>query len=158
MRMDRLRPWAIVPLRVVVGVGFVVHGYAKWTHGPANFGNLLQQIGVPLPLPTAWLVTGLEFFGGIALIIGIGVSLAALPLMASMFVAMVQVQARYGFSSVNTIGLTQHGPVFGPPGYEINLLYIAALAALAVLGPGPLSVARGIGGRETEHRRSRLSR
>lgn len=154
MTMDRLRPWAIVPLRVVVGVGFVVHGYAKWTHGPANFGKLLQQIGVPLPLTTAWLVTGLEFFGGIALIIGIGVSLAALPLMASMFVAMIQVQARYGFSSVNTIGLTQQGPVFGPPGYEINLLYIAALAALVVLGPGPLSVARGIGGREAVHRRS----
>jgi putative oxidoreductase len=30
--------------------------------------------------------------------------------------------------------------VFGPPGYEINLLYICALAALALAGPGVLSV------------------
>jgi putative oxidoreductase len=59
-----------------------------------------------------------------------------------MLVAMFTIQLRFGFSSVNTIGLTDAGPVFGPPGYEINLLYIASLVALALLGPGPLSVAR----------------
>jgi putative oxidoreductase len=69
-----------------------------------------------------------------------------------MLVAMFTVHLRYGFSSVNTIGLTATGPVFGPPGYEIDLLYVASLVALALLGPGPLSVAgwlrgRGRGGR-----------
>ena len=49
------------------------------------------------------------------------------------------VQLRYGFSSVNTVGLTPSGPLFGPPGYEINLLYIAALIALIMAGPGALS-------------------
>ena len=141
MRTERLRRWAIVPLRVVVGLGFVVHGYAKWHRGPEGFAKLLQQIHVPLPLPTAWAVTGLELFGGLALIAGIGVTLVSLPLIASMLVAMFQVQLRYGFSSVNTIGLTPAGPVFGPPGYEINLLYIASLMAIALLGPGPLSLA-----------------
>jgi putative oxidoreductase len=68
------------------------------------------------------------------------VVLFSVPLIGSMLVAMFQVQLRYGFSAVNTIGLTPDGPVFGPPGYEINLLYIAALIALAVFGPGPLSV------------------
>lgn len=52
-----------------------------------------------------------------------------------MLVAMFTVNIRYGFSSVNTVGLTANGPQFGPPGYEINLLYIAALIALAVSGP-----------------------
>lgn len=135
-----LRSWAVVPLRVVVGIGFVVHGYAKLSRGPAGFAKLLDQIGVPLPLPTAWAVTGIELLGGLALIAGVGVLLVSLPLIASMLVAMIQVQARYGFSSVQTIGLTADGPVFGPPGYEINLLYIAALVLIAIVGPGPLSL------------------
>jgi putative oxidoreductase len=135
-----VRPWAIVLLRVVVGIGFVVHGYAKLSRGPAGFAKLLALIGVPFPLPTAWAVTGVELLGGLALIAGVAVTVVSLPLIASMLVAMVQVQWRYGFSSVNTIGLTADGPVFGPPGYEINLLYVAALVAIAVLGPGPLAV------------------
>ena len=43
---------------------------------------------------------------------------------------MFTVNINYGFSAVNTIGLTPEGPRFGPPGYEINLLYIAGLVAL----------------------------
>jgi putative oxidoreductase len=54
--------------------------------------------------------------------------------------AMLTVQVHYGFSSINTIGLTPSGPVFGPPGYEINLLYIAGLLALALASPDPLSI------------------
>jgi putative oxidoreductase len=54
------------------------------------------------------------------------------------------VHLRYGFSSINTIALTAAGPVFGPPGGEIDLLYIASLIALALLGPGPLSLGRWI--------------
>ena len=45
-----------------------------------------------------------------------------------------------GFSAVKTIGLTPEGPQFGPPGYEINLLYIAGLVALILGGAGPLSI------------------
>jgi putative oxidoreductase len=146
-----LHAWALVPLRVVVGVGFVVHGYAKLSRGPAGFAKLLAQLGVPLPLQTAWAVTGLELLGGLALIVGIGVAIVSLPLIASMFVAMVQVQLRYGFSSVNTIGLTPDGPLFGPPGYEINLLYIAALVLLIVVGPGPLSVSSALAGRRSSN-------
>jgi putative oxidoreductase len=132
--------WAVLPLRLVVGYGFFAHGAVKWSRGPAGFAKLLQQVGVPLPLPTAYLVTLLEVFGGLALLLGAFVALVSIPLVASMLVAMVTVQARYGFSSVNTIGLTPSGPVFGPPGYEINLLYIAALIALTFAGPGPWSL------------------
>lgn len=49
---------------------------------------------------------------------------------------------KYGFSSVNTTGLSKTGPLFGPPGYEINLLYIAGLFALTTSNPVPLSVDR----------------
>jgi putative oxidoreductase len=94
-------------------------------------------------------VTLLELFGGLAIITGAFVALASLPLVISMLVATFTVQLRYGFSSVNTIGLTDAGPVFGPPGYEINLLYIAGLLALALGGAGPLSVDHWLANRRT---------
>ena len=55
---------------------------------------------------------------------------------------MFTVHLRYGFSAINTVGLTADGPQFGPPGYEVNLLYLAALATLVLEGPGPLAVDR----------------
>ena len=136
------RRWALVPLRLIVGYGFMAHGYAKLTRGPEHFGQLLHQIGVPMPAAAAWIVTLLELFGGLAIVLGIFVAVVSIPLIVSMLVAMLTVQLRYGFSSVNTIGLTPSGPLFGPPGYEINLLYIASLVALALLGAGPWSAAR----------------
>ena len=136
------RRWALLPLRLIVGYGFMAHGYAKLTRGPEHFGQLLQQIGIPMPAVTAWVVTLLELFGGLAIVLGIFVAVVSIPLIVSMLVAMLTVQLRYGFSSVNTIGLTPSGPLFGPPGYEINLLYIASLVALALLGAGPWSAAR----------------
>jgi putative oxidoreductase len=86
------------------------------------------------------MVTLLEVFGGLSILIGVLITLVSIPLIASMLVAMLTVHLRFGFSSVNTIGLTASGPVFGPPGYEIDLLYVASLIALAVIGPGPLSI------------------
>lgn len=134
--------WPLLPLRAIVGFGFIAHGLAKWSRGPEHFGQLLAQIGIPFPGATAWAVTMLETFGGLAVLLGVFVAVASVPLIASMLVAMFTVQLRFGFSSVNTVGLTASGPVFGPPGYEINLLYIASLVALAALGPGPLSLQR----------------
>jgi putative oxidoreductase len=101
----------------------MVHGWAKWSRGPAAFAELLKQAHVPLPLANAWLVTLLEIFGGLALLMGAFVTITSIPLILSMLGAMVTVNIKYGFSAVNTIGLTPTGPQFGPPGYEINLLY-----------------------------------
>ena len=148
------RGWAVLPLRLIVGYGFMAHGMAKWVRGPENFGKLLHQIGAPLPTATAWMVTLVEVFGGLAILAGAFVMIASIPLVTSMLVAMFTVQGRYGFSSVNTIGLTPAGPIFGPPGYEINLLYIAALVAVVLAGPGRLSVDDWLGrlARPTEPR------
>jgi len=137
---DQWRRWIPVPLRIILGVGFVVHGWAKLSRGPAAFAELLKQAHVPLPLANAWLVTLLEIFGGLALLIGAFVAIVSVPLILSMLGAMFTVNIKYGFSAVNTIGLTAEGPKFGPPGYEINLLYIAGLVALILGGAGPLSI------------------
>jgi putative oxidoreductase len=132
--------WAILPLRLVVGYGFMAHGFAKWSRGPEKFAKLLGVLGVPGPSTMAWLVTMLELLGGLAIVIGAFVVIASVPLVASMIVAMLTIHVHYGFSAINTIGLTATGPVFGPPGYEINLLYIGALVVIALAGPGALSV------------------
>ena len=132
--------WALLPLRLVVGYGFFAHGMAKWNRGPEKFAKLLALIDVPAPAITARAVTGVELLGGLAIMLGALVLLEKIPLVASMVVAMFTIHVHYGFSAVNTIGLTATGPVLGPPGYEINLLYIGALLALALTGPGALSV------------------
>jgi putative oxidoreductase len=137
---DRWRRWVPLPLRIVLGVGFMVHGWAKWSRGPAAFAELLNQAHVPLPLANAWLVTLLEISGGLALLMGAFVTIVSVPLILSMLGAMFTVNIKYGFSAVNTIGLTPEGPQFGPPGYEINLLYIAGLVVLILGGAGPLSI------------------
>jgi putative oxidoreductase len=132
----------MLPMRLVIGAGFLLHGLAKWNRGPAAFGRLLEYIGVPFPWATAWMVTSLEILGGLLLIVGLVVAIVSLPLAVSMLVAMCTIHVHYGFSSVNTIGLTAAGPVFGPPGYEINLLYLAGLWALAASAPTPWSLDR----------------
>ena len=140
LNCERWRHWVPIPIRMILGVGFMVHGWAKWSRGPAAFAELLRQVHVPLPLANAWLVTLLEMFGGLALLLGAFVTIVSVPLILSMLGAMFTVNIKYGFSAVNTIGLTPDGPQFGPPGYEINLLYIAGLAALILGGAGPLSM------------------
>lgn len=132
--------WALLALRIVVGIGFIAHGAAKWSRGPEKFGHLLAFIGVPAPGASAWMVTLVEVFGGLALLAGAFVLVASIPLISTMLVALFTLQLRYGFSAVNTTGLTAAGPTFGPPGYEINLLYIAALVVLVAAGPGALAI------------------
>ena len=134
--------WTLLPLRLVIGVGFLLHGLAKWNRGPAAFGRLLAYLGVPMPLATAWMVTSLEIAGGLLLIAGFLVTIVSVPLAVSMLVAMFTIHVHYGFSSINTVGLTGAGPVFGPPGYEINVLYLAGLWALAATGPTRWSLDR----------------
>jgi len=104
------------------------------------FAELLKQAHVPLPLANAWLVTLLEIFGGLALLTGAFVAIVSVPLIFSMLGAMFTVNIKFGFSAVKTLGLTPDGPKLGPPGYEINLLYIACLVVLILVGAGPWSI------------------
>ena len=135
------RRYDIAPLflRLIIGIGFIRHGYAKLTRGTGGFEKLLAQTGVPFAHMNAVLVPYIELLGGLAILAGWYVSIVAIPLIVTMLVAMFTVQVQYGFSSVNTIGLTPAAPKFGPPGYEINLLYIAGLISLMFTGSGIFS-------------------
>ena len=132
-------------LRLIIGFGYMAHGWVKLSRGPAGFEKLLIYTGVPFPHFTSWLVPYIELFGGLVILLGAFVTIISIPLIITQLVAMFTVQIKYGFSSVNTIGLTPKGPVFGPPGFEINLLYIAGLISLILTGAGIFSIdaARG---------------
>jgi len=134
--------WASMPLRLAIGFGFVFHGYPKLFSGDGHsmFVGMLEGLSVPAPAILAWLVAALEFFGGIALIVGVFVTITSALLIANMLVALFKVHLAAGFSFMNITGMTDAGPQFGMPGYEVNVLYIAGLAALALLGRSPVSV------------------
>ena len=135
-----LRRWSGIPLRLIVGYGFIVHGLAKIMNGPDHFVASLQALGVPQPRLMAWATIGFELLGGIAVLLGAYISLIAIPLTVILLVAAITVHRPYGFSSIKLRAVTEAGPQFGPPGYETNLLYLAALVTLVLGGPGPLSL------------------
>ena len=137
---SKMARWAAVPLRLIVGFGFMQHGLAKLEKGPDAFAAILHALSVPAPHLMAWLTILIEIFGGLAVLLGAFVALASIPMAAVLLVAMITVHLQYGFSSIKLIAVTAAGAKFGPPGYECDLLYLACLAALVLGGSGPLSI------------------
>lgn len=136
------RPWALVPLRLAIGFGFAAHGFAKLARGPEQFAPIVAALGMPAPAFTAWATSLIEFAGGILLMLGAFVAPVSVPLAAIMLTAMFGVHLQYGFSSIRLKALTGAGAEFGPIGFELNLLYLAGMAALALAGPGAFSFDR----------------
>lgn len=131
-----------LPLRLVVGIGFLEHGYAKLARGPDHFVQTLAALHVPSPAIAAWATIIVELAGGLAVLAGAFLTLATIPLAIVMIVAAITVHLPNGFSSIKLQAVTEAGAQFGPPGYEMNLLYLAALAALAIGGSGPFALDR----------------
>ena len=144
--------WALVPLRLVVGFGFAAHGYAKLARGPESFAAILSAIGVPAPHLAAWATVAVELLGGVAMMAGAGVVVVTPLLAAIMVTALFGVHLRYGFSSIRLKAITDMGAEFGPIGYELNLLYLAALVTLAASGPSMFSFDRWRARRRTTPR------
>ena len=138
-----LARWAPIPLRLIVGYGFMEHGYAKLARGPEVFAGILAAIGVPEPHFMAWSTIAIELIGGLAVILGAFVTLVSVPMAAVLLVAIFTVHLPNGFSSIKLVAVTATGAQFGQPGYECDLLYLACLAALVLGGSGPLSLAAG---------------
>jgi len=132
--------WAPVPLRLMVGFGFMQHGFAKLSRGPDAFAAILHALGVPAPHFMTWATILTELAGGLALILGAFVTLVSLPMAALLLVAIFSVHLQYGFSSIRLIGVTNGGAQFGPVGYECSLLYLACLVSLVLSGSGPWAI------------------
>ena len=134
--------WYAIPLRLIVGYGFIAHGYAKLARGPESFTNILSALGVFDPTLSAWAAILIEMFGGLAVLIGFFIPLASVPMIVVLLVAIFTVHLPNGFSSIKLLSVTAGSAYFGQPGYETDLLYLAALVALVLGGSGPLALDR----------------
>ena len=127
MDKSNLRSCGITILRVVVGIVFLVHGRQKlFTFGFHGVAGMFAHMGIPLAAVSAVVVTLVEFFGGLALIVGLGTRIAAALLAIDMAGAILFVHGKNGF--------------FAPMGYEFPLTLLASCLCLALAGAGSLSV------------------
>ena len=134
---SKLAPYAGIPLRLIVGYGFLAHGLAKWSKGPEVFASILQATNVPLPHFMAWVTIATEIICGIAFLLGVFVSLVSIPAVILLGVAIFTVHLPYGFSSIKLLSVNNGRAQFGPPGYECDLLYIACIVGIGLMSPSP---------------------
>jgi len=125
---------------MIVGYGFMAHGYSKLVRGPEHFGEILHALGAPMPGLMAWVTIVVELLGGLAVLMGASVQWVSVPLAAILLVSMFTLLLPYGFLSIKLQAVTSTGVQLGTPGYEIDLLYLACLVTLVLGGSGPLSV------------------
>lgn len=132
--------WCALPLRLIVGYGFFAHGWAKLARGPDNFAGILHAMGMPAPELLSWATVVVEIVGGIMILAGALVPLISIPMIVVLLVAIFTVHMQHGFSSIKLMSYKGGISLFGQPGYETDLLYVAGLIALSIAGAGPLSV------------------
>ena len=118
---------ALALLRVITGLIFAAHGGQKlFVYGFGGVTGAFAQMGIPMPGVAGPMVALVEFFGGIALIVGLLTRLAAFGLSITMLGALVLVHLAAGF--------------FLPNGYEFVLALMGVAIALALTGPGAYSI------------------
>ena len=113
-------------VRIVVGWVFLWSGWQKLMILPRMIENF-RSWGIPAPEVLTPLVSGIEFAGGLLLLVGLGTRIVAIPMMVVMMVAIAA--AKWGdVDSLETL-----------LGFE-EVSYFVMFGYLAVAGPGPLSL------------------
>ena len=129
---------ALAILRIVVGAVFIAHGAQKlFVFGLAGVVGAFGQMGVPLPGVTGPAIAFLEFFGGIALVLGLLTQPVALLIAVDMLGAIALVKINKGL-----VG-----------GYEFELSLLGSALVLALAGAGEYSLDRVLAARKAEGRR-----
>ncbi len=123
--LDRLKPLALLALRVTLGAILIAHGYSKMFGG-----HLHEHLGfvskIGLPGWMGYLSAGTEFFGGILLVVGLLTRLVGIAFTLEMLVAIFRVHLKNG--------------LMGQGGYEFPLAVGVIAFALIFLGAGPISL------------------
>lgn len=130
--------WGPIALRIPVGIIFIAHGAQKlfgWFggYGLEGTGQWMASIGLEPGYLMALLAASAEFFGGLALIVGLLVRPAAAVLAFTMVVAIFAAHAGNGLFLSNN-------------GYEFGLALLAASVSLAISGAGRASLDRLLSG------------
>ena len=124
-------------LRVVAGIIFAAHGGQKlFVYGFGGVTGAFTQMGIPMPGIAGPATALVEFFGGLALIVGLLTRLASFGLGATMLGAIFFVHIGAGF--------------FAPNGYEFPLALLGITTALAFTGAGRWSIDALIAARRGE--------
>jgi putative oxidoreductase len=128
---------ALLALRLLIGLLFVGHGAQKlfgWFggYGIAGTGAWMESIGLRPGRQMALLAGLSEVLGGALFVAGLLLPVAALLIGGAMLIAIVKVHGKNGVWSQNN-------------GYEYNLVLLVLVVALALLGPGRLSLAALLG-------------
>jgi len=123
----RFAKWGMLPLRIVVGLVFLMHGAQKlFIFGPAGTADIMGKLGLPLPLLSATVVIAVELLGGLAILLGVFARLAGALLAFEMVIAILVARV--------------HGGFFAPYGYEFELTLLGACLTFALNGPGRMSL------------------
>ena len=121
--------WAPLILRLMLGAAFIAHGYPKLfkAENRQMFSGWLESMGLKPGKFWALVVGVVEFYGGIALILGVYTQLVAMLLVINMVVAMWK--AKWG-----KVGFTAQG------GWELDLAYLVIAVSLLLTGAGVWSL------------------
>ena len=80
--------WAPIPLRLIVGFGFMEHGYAKLLKGPEAFVSILHSLRMPTPHLMAWLTILTELLNSLSMLLDALIAQISMPMAAVLLVAM----------------------------------------------------------------------
>jgi putative oxidoreductase len=122
----------LVVLRLVLGLIFLTHGYLKLFSpgfGPRRFAAYLRNEGMPFPMVTGYAIGVLELVAGLLITVGIGVHVCATLLALHVFVALVTVGPKKGFTRLPDNA-----------GFEYELVLLAGLIALIFAAPTEYSL------------------
>ena len=121
--------WGMIPIRLVVGLVFLMHGGQKLlVFGVAGTTDIMAKLGLPAPMLCALIVITVELLGGAAILLGAFTRLAGALLAFEMVVAILVARV--------------HGGFFAPYGFEFELTLLAACLTFALHGPGQVSLER----------------
>jgi putative oxidoreductase len=112
--------------RITLGVLFMSTGWGK-VHSLDKVTAFFTDLGIPAPGLNAHVVSFVELIGGMLLLVGLASRLAALPLIASMAVAILTAQREQVHGLPDLFGL-------------VEWTYLALLVWVAVAGPGKVSL------------------
>lgn len=123
----RFATWGMLPLRIAVGLVFLMHGGQKlFVFGVGGTAEIMSKLGIPLPTIAAIVVITVELLGGLAILLGAFTRLAGALLAIEMLIAILVARL--------------HGGFFAPYGYEFELTLLMACLTFAAIGPGGSSL------------------
>jgi putative oxidoreductase len=129
---EKLADFGLLWLRVLTGLGLIVHGWLKLSAGVETFAaNSVDPIGFPYPMIFAWLAVATEVLGGFFFILGLWTRWAAVPVVFMMSIASFSPLSPSAFIGV------------GKPSKELVLAYLVTSVAVLLLGAGRWAVDAG---------------